>query len=361
MRIITEEELRRNKVRELGLDPKEFALDSREALAAAIRRAAGLICPRAASTLRNAVTRPLAGLVADVKETEQDVSELIESLTSHGDLVEERDKATGAVLLYVAHPSFVRRKSGTVILLGVVPDHISPLPSDMESRIHCYLHVRTVSPEPDENLCESLVQLGLSEMSTQEWLNTPAEQEPEAFLGRLETMLEDAMPSGELPGLSLLDPTRPVQYYKGRWGEAANHTGRFVGRRTRAYGNDLWCFVEVEAGQPRRLIDLPIPGSDFRGCDYAWRLQAAIDATRGDPQRYRVTRDFEYSTVDFFSPVPMWAQRRWDAVGRSKHKSVGSLFSYEFENRELEEELNFARRLLWLKAIDEDAGASRTL
>jgi len=52
-------------------------------------------------------------------------------------------------------------------------------------------------------------------------------------------------------------------------------------------------------------------------------------------------------TLKLFSPVPMWAQRQWAAVGvpGSAH---GCLFSYRFSEEELPEELQLATRHLWL-------------
>src|SRR5207245_9270539 len=55
--------------------------------------------------------------------------------------------------------------------------------------------------------------------------------------------------------------------------------------------------------------------------------------------------------VDCFSPVPMWARRRWDAVGEPVASS-GCLFSYKFTEREISEELAFARDRLWLTPDD---------
>jgi hypothetical protein len=48
-----------------------------------------------------------------------------------------------------------------------------------------------------------------------------------------------------------------------------------------------------------------------------------------------------------FSPVPMWARRRWDAVGEPVTLS-GCVFAYRFGAAELEEEARFARDVLWL-------------
>ena len=77
----------------------------------------------------------------------------------------------------------------------------------------------------------------------------------------------------------------------------------------------------------------------------------AIDAQLGVPQRFRLLPDTEGNTVvQFFSPVPAWAQRRWDAVGEPA-SSQGCLFAYRLAETELDEELRFARNALWLEEV----------
>jgi hypothetical protein len=54
--------------------------------------------------------------------------------------------------------------------------------------------------------------------------------------------------------------------------------------------------------------------------------------------------------MEFFSPVPMWAQRRWDAVGEPVMAS-GCLFAYRLAEVEIAEELRFAREVLCLEEL----------
>ena len=54
--------------------------------------------------------------------------------------------------------------------------------------------------------------------------------------------------------------------------------------------------------------------------------------------------------MQFFSPVPAWAQRRWDAVGEPT-TNQGCLFAYRLAGSELAEELRFARGTLWLEEL----------
>src|SRR6185295_17906791 len=123
---------------------------------------------------------------------------------------------------------------------------------------------------------------------TSEWLRAPSAESFAEHFSRLDRLLDLAEPSREIPGLSLLDPEQSVRYYRGRWAEPRSQSGRFVARRSQAYGADLWCYVQLREGHPERLIDFPTQGSQWRGCDEAWRLQMAVDARRGAPQRFRV-------------------------------------------------------------------------
>jgi hypothetical protein len=106
-------------------------------------------------------------------------------------------------------------------------------------------------------------------------------------------------------------------------------------------------------GYPERLIDLPVAHSRWHGCDEAWHLQMAIDAQRGEHQRFRL-RPGPGSTrvMELFSPVPMWSRRRWDAVGDPLTAS-GCLFAYRLPEAEVAEEVRFAREALWLDEMTE--------
>lgn len=354
-------ELHAQKVAELGLDATALDLTSTEAIAGALRRAAGFLCPCSGTTLVRAVSGPLEGLVPDTESLRESIEETLEALTAHGDLLEHGDvvaeqDAQRGTLLYVAPPSFVRRESGAVLILGIAPQRLSPLPDELEKQIRYVNHVRRLPGTPAaDGLFAELSQLGLVELSFELWLRAPGAETAAQHLARLGGLLDAAAPSLEIPGLSLIDPTSSVRYYRGRWVQPRAQTGRFVGRRSQAYGADLWCYVEMDEGWPRRFLDLPLRGSRARGCDEAWRLQAAIDAQRGASQHFRVRQGpmgSKTKVIDFFSPVPMWARRRWDAVGEPVVNS-GCLFSYCFLESEIDEELRFVRTKLWLAELAE--------
>lgn len=358
MRRLSVEQVHSQKVRELGLDSEALDLASTEAIAGALRRAATFLCPCAPATLVRGVVRPLRGLVDDLDGTKVLVEEVLEAIVAHGDLGEYRNVGVGsdtATLLYTAPPSFVARKSGAIILLGIAPDQLSALPDALEARVEYIGHLRRLSPVPNEDLRRELVDLGLVEVTGTAWLKAPPLESSSMALSRTNNRLVASQPSRDVPGLEILDPARPVRDYPGRWVEPRSQTGCYVGRRDQAYGAKLWCYVELDKGVPHRLVDFPQSGSRWRGCDEAWHLQMAIDAGRQDPQRFRL-REAPGDTyvMEFFSPVPMWARRRWDAIGEPV-PGTGRLFAYRLAAREVTEEVRFLTEALWLSEISATA------
>jgi len=354
MKSVSAAQVHRFTVSQLGLDAEAVDLTSLEAIAAALRRAAGFLCPCSPRTLVLSVTRPLEGLAGDVAALEASVDATLDSMVAHGDLLEQREQdETGraAALVYAAPPSFVLRQSGAAFLIGIAPDLRSPLPEQLESRIEYINHVRKVSYAQADDFRSELIGLGLIELSYERWLNAPPPVNGNDLVARMDASLDRSQPAGTVAGLTLLDPTSPVRYYRGRWVEPRARTGRFVARRPQAYGADLWCYVQVRDGRPERFVDFPSRASRLRGCDEAWFLQMAIDARRGEPQCYRLrSGPAESRVVEFFSPMPMWAQRRWDAVGELV-SGTGCLFAYRFAKSEIAEELRFLKDVLWLSEV----------
>ncbi len=364
MRLLSSAQVHARKVAELGLDSTALDLASTEALGAALRRAAGFLCPCSGKTLVRSVVNPLRSLVDDIDAVRVLVEETLEAVVAYGDILELRDVASdqpqrASHMLYAAPASFVLRRTGAALLIGVTSDSVSGLPRDFAARIEYANHSRRLTPLPGEDLRSELVDLGLLELSHDVWMKSPPAMSPSAHIEQVALLLDAAPPSYDIPGLSLLDPERPVRYYRGRWVEPRSQTGRFVARRAQAYGSDLWCYVQLHNGQPERLIDLPLPGSRWRGCDEAWLLQLAIDAKRGEPQRLRIRRGPHGMTVfELFSPLPAWAKRRWDSVGEST-STQGCLFAYRFASAEAEEELRFIRVALWLDELHGDTMAGK--
>jgi hypothetical protein len=359
MRRLTVEEVHARKVGELGLDPKAVNLMTPEGLAGALRRAASYLCPCSGATLVRAVVQPLRGMVPDLDVAKELVELTLEAMVAHGDVLEhpdlQGDTSSTRVLLYAAPASFVVRQSGLVILLGIMASQRSPLPSELGRRIQYLGHVRRLSPLAGEDLRSELRQLGLIELTSDTWLKAPKLSGAAQLVAASDHALDSVAPSRDIPGLLLLDTTRPVSYYRARWVDPKSQTGRYVARRSQAYGADLWCYVRVTNGQPEQMIELPRHGSSWRGCDEAWHLQMAIDAQQGSPQRFRASPSADNSVVlELFSPVPAWARRRWDAIGEPI-PSRGCLFAYRIPRKEMDEERRFARDALWLEEISTDS------
>jgi hypothetical protein len=355
LKILSPSEIKVSGTRTLGLDPERFDIFSVEAVAAGLRRVAGFLCPCPQRVLAQAVAKPLQELNAPTAELLEVVEDTLEAMIAYGDLLDELevgalDRSNRSRLIYAAPPSFVSRQGGSVFLLGIAPDRTSALLEKLERRIVYRNHVRQLIPEPGEDLQNELTRHGLSELSTHVWFKqAPPDEASADLLKRIHSKLRENV--GPISELTILNFEKPVNHYRRRWEPAKDQSGLFVARRPQSYGNDLWCYVQLERGVPVRLIDFPVDGGGARGCDEAWRVQMAIDATRGTPQHFRVfDSDWPHRTVEFYSPVPSWASRHWDFVGEPI-KQLGSLFAYRFTATEIAEEIDFMKRRLWLKEV----------
>ncbi len=337
-----------------GLDASSVNLETVECIAASLRRAAGFLCPCSSTMLVDAVLTPLALLVEVADVLKEVIDNTLEAMVAYGDLVEshvvERPEAERkTILLYATPPSFVPRDDGSAFLLGIIPDQHSPVPEELSRSIEYINHTRRIPPISDGDLKSYLAELGLFDLSMDQWIKAPPSASAEEYIRRFDDQLDRAGPSGEVPGIRILEPSANVRYYKGRWTEPRKHTGKFLGRRPQPYGADLWCYVTLDNGIARKLIDLPMFEMGWRACDEAWRLQAAIDAQLGHPQEYQIRAGptKEVSVLDLYSPIPSWAQRRWDCVGRPA-PNVKCFKSYAFSSATLDQELQFAAEKLWL-------------
>lgn len=354
MKVLTSEKLHACGVRTLGLDDEASDLFSVEAIAAALRRAAGFLCPCPQRTLVQAVVEPMESLVSSKEQFGEAVENTVEAMINYGDLLEECEvaaveRASRSSLLYASPPSFVSRDSGAVFLIGIAPDHASALPERVAARIVYLNHVRRLLPDGSGDLRGDLKQLGLTELSMEVWRKeAPPYETSNEHIRRISTRLKPN--SGSIEGLRILNSAKPVTHYRRRWEESKTQTGRFVARRPQAYGNDIWCFVELVQGQAVKLLDFPTTNGRLRGCDEAWRLQLAIDAERREQQRFKVRHEIGSDFLELYSPLPMWATRRWDIAGEPI-TTTSALFAYKFPATEISEEIEFMQRELWLAQI----------
>lgn len=356
MRVLNRAAVVQRTRQELGLGPSPASLVTREALACSLRRVAGMHCPTSRGALLRAVIEPLGDLIDTPDSVAEIADEVLEAVIAHGDLLELPEVASSAerprTLLYATPPMFLVRSSGAVLLLGIAGEQASLLPPQLERLVEHRGHVRVLPPGAATDIVTQLEGLGYTEISERAWLDPPVPLAPEEFIDRFDRALHQQPDAGPTEGLRTIEPGSETNYYRGRWVDSTPVSGNVVGRRPQRFGADLWCYVTLEEGQPRRLLDLPLGQTRYRACDEAWRLQAAIDAVSGNPQHLRIRPGAAGRWVfDVFAPLPMWLVRRWDAIGNQAERSPGALLSYNFDSEDKDEEASFACDMMWL-AVD---------
>jgi hypothetical protein len=357
MRLASPQEVAGSAVRALGLEEASLDIFSPEALAAALRRAASFLCPATPGQIVRSVSDVLIGLPGWGEETVPELKATMRALVGYGDLVELRSGAFGerARQVFLGAPAFVRRASGMCLLIGVRPDGAPLIAGELATMIAHEGHTRLVRPTGAVAVAEMLISADLAEITPSQWLQPPRRLSAAQLVEEHIRRLEAAGPSGDTEGFRLIDPSVRVTFYRGRWRQPTrDDDGHFVGRRPQAYGADLWCFAHVSAGKVRKLIDFPVGVSVAPAADEAWRLQAALDAAAGHPQRVRMRSSPGSGVVviDFMSPIPSWAQRRLDIIGTPMLRSSGALFSYRVRREDAAEELEFLAAMLWISSTD---------
>lgn len=130
MKRITIPELNALSIRKLGLDSASLDLSSVEAIAGALRRAAGFLCPCVSSELLEQVVESIEGVTEDPTELRELVDETLEALIAYGDLVEcsvpPAGQTKGVDMLYLSPPSFVCRQDGSAFLVGISSEGLFP-------------------------------------------------------------------------------------------------------------------------------------------------------------------------------------------------------------------------------------------
>lgn len=345
---------------EFRLPPCKEDRPSLELLSCMIRRAASFLCPTSRSSVVDQVVTCCEGLFPDLEELGRRARDTVDELISYGDLLELQDATeehAGRLRrrLHCRPPSFVSLKSGLVFLVGIGPDNSTGFTEDLWGRVIHRQHVRFLRRNSlEDGTCEILQTLGYVNLTPEEWLKTPRSEQYAQCIARHDSALHKQPQMGEVGQLTILDWNTPVRYYVGRWKQPNHHTGNYVARRERAFGAPLWAYVTLRDGQVQNLLDLPALTGDKIGCDAAWRLQAAIDASRGNPQIMTVSPCLAGSVfLRFYSPLPSWATRRLDMVGERTTPSHGCLIAFQVPAQHVEEEKRFVAEKLWMKVTAE--------
>ncbi|WP_032701522.1 hypothetical protein [Mycobacteroides abscessus] len=337
----------------LGFAQTEFDLWAPEALAASLRRAASFLCPTTPRRVVDAVIEALRPLRPDTPLDREDVNDLLESLVSTGDLVElPPSPDRPGRMLYLGPPSYIEKNKGHYLLIGIRPFGAPLLESDLMPSIRYERQTRSIELDASSAAAD-LRSLGVHPITRKRWVGTPSQEPPADVLVAMRTRLDAGHAAGSVAGLTILDPTTPLGYYRSRWRPVRPaDSGDFVARRPQEYGADLWCYVRIADGTPTRLIDFPFV-STVPGRDEAWRLQAAIDAIHGRPHVFCIVQSQlqpGYSFVDFLAPVPTWAERYLELVGTAVSTPRNCLFSYLIPDGATTDVGQFLSEMLWMRA-----------
>jgi hypothetical protein len=335
-----------------ALDVDDAAdLFSAEGLAASLRRAASYLCPASPQQVTNAVLDALRPLAPSGGLQRAEIADLLDLLVSGGDLIElPRPGSGSARLLYLGPPSYVEARPGRYLLTGIRPFGTPLISTSLADGVQYEGHTRAIDLSPGQ-AAHRLAEAGLHRIRRELWVQRPADVPAADLVNRMRKRLSACRPTGQMDGLTVIGQDTGGTYYRGRWRPLAPaDSGMLVGRRPQAYGADAWCVVQADGGTPTRFIDLPADDPDVPGHDEAWRVQAALDAERGTPQVFRVsdTARAGGATVDFFSPLPRWAERRLQLAGMTVPKSRGALFSYRVPADALPDLAGFLASMLWM-------------
>lgn len=168
---LTSDEVTAYSLGVLGLDPDSLELNSMEALAASLRRAASFLCPTTPGLLIRAVDEAIAGLNGYSDETRALLETTLDSLVLYGDLLELPVEEEGGRRrrLFLGPPAYVRRRSGACLLLGVRPEGAQLASEALLAEVEHDAHVRLL-PSTTDTTSERLLGEGLKGVDADQWL-----------------------------------------------------------------------------------------------------------------------------------------------------------------------------------------------
>lgn len=325
-------------------------------IAAVLRRIAASSSPCPPGTIVGTALEAFAGL-GDPAEMKVLVRDVLDRLVVTGDLLELGGTSTLPSVaaddwLYCAPPTFLALEE-SILLLGIDAEDQSTLPVSLREQVQYRRELRVLPTDDMDATRHQLLDAGCYEVSRAAWTRLPQAQTAKKFLNAAIRRLEEFGGQGQLAGLKVVGPATSSHNYASRWTVPDGKSGYFVGRRPQAFGSDLWVFVELQEGRSGNFLDLPWRGGRFRGCDHGWRIQSALDTVSGSPQIYRIAyRDGGIARYEFFSPLPLWAERQLRIHGE-KVTAKGALFAYELEGQADHGIDDLLQSYMWFKQVSE--------
>ncbi len=328
----------------VGLTNNAAASVSGALIAQLLRRAVLISAPCTSSVVRDLAFNALKLLYDDPVSLTDMIETALEDLIAIGDVFEMRGE--DGLVIRPAPPAFVLRRDNMVVLLGVAGDFLTP-PTGFHID-HQQNGLRTITPSDLQNCRQRLLEAGLVELPEKSWLHGPKAIPSSTFFEMWMAKLPEARPE-VIEGVEVLNSAKPTTYYKGRWEELnKRHDGVFVARRPQRYSAKLWCLAHVGGGAIKRFIDIHATDSRIRPCDEAWRLQAAIDAKNGTPQKVALSSSGGVERLSFSSPLPAWAIRRLSIVGARVPLGEAWL-AFDLFSRCADAETQWLAETLWLQ------------
>lgn len=286
-----------------------------------LRRLIGTLAPCSRRDLLRQAKVALAGFTEAALDDL--VSGALEDLIVGGDVLElpilaEGRNAGTTLRILGARPGFVAQ-GPRIRILGIAPDDARFLPEDVQARVLARGGDRFIEAEDTAEVCALLMDLGLQQIEVARWLGANTDEPADTFLQRMAEYLECMGRTEALAEMQWLWPCdgRPTGY-RDRWhAKPPSDAAMYIARAPQRYGNPRWYLVATGGAHGLRILELPLDGeAAARACDLAWRIQLALDYTRGHPMRYHVTRtDADWAQVRIEFPLSLHDRRRMLHLG----------------------------------------------
>lgn len=323
-------------------------------IAQSIRRTCSVLGAASKRRIVDSVARVLRPLFHS-DDLRQRINDAFDELVQQNEvLADDADASRKRTASYrLVGPRVVLHRSGIGVVQGEGPDGQSILPDDLREGLFWSGGARLMLV--DEEAEAVLRTLGFFFQDFEVWVKQPEFSSPSDVLDNFRPTVTGPH---DIAGLSVIDPSAKVSYYRGRWTELrTTYRGLMVGRRSWDYGDGLWCVVDVSDGKVVGHQDLH-PSRLMTAADQAWLIQCAIDRLNGSPQVFSISRPApnEYGgDLSIYSPVPSWITRRWTILGGRVDTRRRALASWRFGDSEaLEIEAGHLRASLWMEPLTDD-------